>query len=288
MPKEESQQDGCETFVGSGNEGEASASSLSSHESHASLLTNIDMQAPLHRLPPASKEPVGTPSNLSAMEEPDTEPKLGPEARSFHRDANPSMFGAGMIVLRWNFKSELCKTLQVQNVLLEALAEYAKTSASKIDPEQPVATNKYVYAYATFRDDSEGDFKKVLRLTEELMEKHEIANWDVVAFHERKLPSKFHVTMTLEKTWAVKNTLCKCNLLQAPTPPRSPSPGSWLATLLPRNMKNWQAARFICKHTVKREGGWKQQEMVGGDGGVAMEGGSGGDTEEKEMLLCLP
>lgn len=62
--------------------------------------------------------------------------------------------------------------------------------------------------YATFRDDSDGDFEKVLRLTEELLEKHEIANWDVAASRERKLPSKFHtsvVTTTLGKTSAIKS-----------------------------------------------------------------------------------
>ena len=60
---------------------------------------------------------------------------------------------------------------------------------------------------ATFRNDSDGDFEKVLRLTEELMEKHEIANWDVAASRERKLPAKFHtsvVTTTLGKTSAIK------------------------------------------------------------------------------------
>ena len=60
--------------------------------------------------------------------------------------------------------------------------------------------------YATFWNDSDADFVKVLRLTEELMEKHEIANWDVVASRECKLPSKFHESVvTTGKTLAVKS-----------------------------------------------------------------------------------
>ena len=62
--------------------------------------------------------------------------------------------------------------------------------------------------YATFQDDSDGDFKKVLRQTEELMEKHKMANWDEVVSREHKLPSKFHpsvVTTTLGKTLAIKS-----------------------------------------------------------------------------------
>lgn len=68
--------------------------------------------------------------------------------------------------------------------------------------ETPKAT------YATFQEDLKGDFVEVLRLTVELMEKHEIANVDVVASRERKLPLKFHdsvVTTTLGKTSAVRS-----------------------------------------------------------------------------------
>lgn len=62
--------------------------------------------------------------------------------------------------------------------------------------------------YVTFQDDSDGDFEKVLRQTVELMEKHEIANWDVAVSRECKLPSKVHtsvVTTTLGKTSAVRS-----------------------------------------------------------------------------------
>lgn len=62
--------------------------------------------------------------------------------------------------------------------------------------------------YATFWDDSDGDFDKVLRLMEELMETYERACWDVTASRERKLPTKFHesvVTTTLGKTSAIKS-----------------------------------------------------------------------------------
>ncbi len=61
---------------------------------------------------------------------------------------------------------------------------------------------------ATFRDDSDGDFDKVLRLTEELIVKYEIACWDLIMSRERKLPAKFSqsiVITTLGKTSAIKN-----------------------------------------------------------------------------------
>ena len=62
--------------------------------------------------------------------------------------------------------------------------------------------------YATFRDNSDGDFENVLRQTEELMEKHGIANWDLAVSREHKLPSKLNtsvVTTTLGKTSAIKS-----------------------------------------------------------------------------------
>ncbi len=52
--------------------------------------------------------------------------------------------------------------------------------------------------YATFQDDSESDFDKVLKLREELMEKHAPECKPLSKFHE------FVVTTTLEKT-AVKS-----------------------------------------------------------------------------------
>lgn len=147
---------------------------------------------------------------------------------------------------RWSSKSgSVHKILQLLDVVLETLAGFSKTSGqSKIEAD--VQTKKFVFmlltfcklfensdfatkglqsstlcvtdcislietlkaTYATFRDDSKGDFVEVLRLTEELMEKHEIANWDVVVSRERKLPSKFHdsvVTTTLGKTSAVRS-----------------------------------------------------------------------------------
>ncbi len=61
---------------------------------------------------------------------------------------------------------------------------------------------------APFLDDSDGDFDKVLRLTEELMDKYEIACWDLIMSRERKLPAKFSqsiVTTTFGKTSAIKN-----------------------------------------------------------------------------------
>lgn len=41
--------------------------------------------------------------------------------------------------------------------------------------------------YANCQNCSQGDFINVLKLTEERMEKHEIAKWDMVASHECNL-----------------------------------------------------------------------------------------------------
>ena len=57
--------------------------------------------------------------------------------------------------------------------------------------------------FVTFRDDSNGDFAEVLRLTDELMEKHDVTKWDVTQSRKRKLPAKFDdstVTTSLGKT----------------------------------------------------------------------------------------
>lgn len=83
----------------------------------------------------------------------------------------------------------------------------------------------------------------------------------------------FSQTHCANVTFSKPPTLLPIHPNPHPTAPHcSPSPGSWLATLLPRNMKNWQAARFICKHTAKKKreeggGGWKQQEMEGRESG---------------------
>lgn len=71
-------------------------------------------------------------------------------------------------------------------------------------------TETLKFTYVAFQDDSNCDFDKVLRLTEELMAKHDIpvANWDVTTSRERKLPATFHesfVTTTLGKMSAVRS-----------------------------------------------------------------------------------
>lgn len=86
IPEEE--EDGRETLNGSGNASETAAFS----SSHASV--NVSMKADTalhcHRPPPASKETTATPSDLSALEEPATQPKLsafpviGGKPRSFN------------------------------------------------------------------------------------------------------------------------------------------------------------------------------------------------------------
>ncbi|CAM4577289.1 unnamed protein product [Leuciscus chuanchicus] len=90
---------------------------------------------------------------------------------------------------RWSSKSgSVHKILEMLDVFLETLAEYSETSGrTKLDTG----------TLATFRDDSDGDFDKVLRLTEEL-----------IMSREQKLPAKFSqsiVTTTLGKTSAIKN-----------------------------------------------------------------------------------
>ncbi len=61
-----------------------------------------------------------------------------------------------------------------------------------------------------FRDNSEGDFEKVMKLSEELMTKYDISDWDVSSPWKRKLPSKFSdsvITSTLGKTASVKSDM---------------------------------------------------------------------------------
>ncbi len=61
-----------------------------------------------------------------------------------------------------------------------------------------------------FRDNSEGDFEKVMKLSEELMTKYDISEWDVSSPWKRKLPSKFSdsvITSTLGKTASVKSDM---------------------------------------------------------------------------------
>lgn len=63
-------------------------------------------------------------------------------------------------------------------------------------------------SFSTFRDNSGGDFDKVLKLTEEMMIKHDISNWDVSASRQRKLPVKLAdsvVTTSLGKTSSIKS-----------------------------------------------------------------------------------
>ena len=56
-------------------------------------------------------------------------------------------------------------------------------------------------SFSTFRDNSGGVFDKVLMLTEEIMIKHDIGNWDVSASRQRKLP----VNLALGKTSSIKS-----------------------------------------------------------------------------------
>jgi hypothetical protein len=62
-------------------------------------------------------------------------------------------------------------------------------------------------SFSMFRDNSGGDFDKVLKLTEEMMIKHDISHWDVSASRQRKLPVKLAdsvVTSSLRKTSSIK------------------------------------------------------------------------------------
>ncbi len=57
-----------------------------------------------------------------------------------------------------------------------------------------------------FRDNSEGDLKKFMKLSEEPITKHDISEWDVLSSHKRKLPSKFSDSVTT--TLRVKSDIC--------------------------------------------------------------------------------
>ena len=48
-------------------------------------------------------------------------------------------------------------------------------------------------SFSTFRDNSGGDFDKVLKRTEEMMIMHDISNWDVSASRQQKMPVKLAV-----------------------------------------------------------------------------------------------
>ncbi len=56
-----------------------------------------------------------------------------------------------------------------------------------------------------FRDNSEGDLKKFMKLSEEPITKHDISEWDVLSSHKRKLPSKFSDSVIT--TLRVKNDM---------------------------------------------------------------------------------
>uniref|UniRef100_A0A667Y2X2 TTF-type domain-containing protein n=1 Tax=Myripristis murdjan TaxID=586833 RepID=A0A667Y2X2_9TELE len=64
-------------------------------------------------------------------------------------------------------------------------------------------------SFARFRDNSECDFEKVIKLTDELMQKNEITSWDVTAgSRARRLPTKLAesvVTTSLGKSKCVKS-----------------------------------------------------------------------------------
>lgn len=58
-----------------------------------------------------------------------------------------------------------------------------------------------------FRDNTQQDFEKVLKLTQDLMVKHDIHKWDLAASRERKLPSKLSasvITSSLGKSDSIK------------------------------------------------------------------------------------
>lgn len=61
--------------------------------------------------------------------------------------------------------------------------------------------------YVQFRENVQNDFDKVLKLTDELMEKNSISNWDVTSTRVRKLPARLKeslVSCSLGKTTAIK------------------------------------------------------------------------------------
>ena len=62
--------------------------------------------------------------------------------------------------------------------------------------------------FKTFRDNTNGDFDKVIKLTDEIMQKNDITEWDVKKSRERKMPARLSdsvVTTSLGKATTVKS-----------------------------------------------------------------------------------
>lgn len=62
-------------------------------------------------------------------------------------------------------------------------------------------------SFSSYRANSNGDFDKVLKLTDELMRKNDISNWDVTSSRQRQLPARLKdtvVTTSLGKSSSIK------------------------------------------------------------------------------------
>lgn len=82
-------------------------------------------------------------------------------------------------------------------------------------------------SYTQFRNENDA-FDKVMALTDELMNKHEIVRWDIIGSRKRKLPARLantHVDSTLGNSsgppartfpflWRKRSTLCLCSSLK--------------------------------------------------------------------------
>lgn len=144
--------------------------------------------------------------------------------------------------VRWSSKSgSVSKTLQLLDVILESLAEISEESGqikqspcySKFRQRSlsfclwhlsnyltPVTTEFFLMCLrlhwsdriskkrlSKFRENSDGDFDKVLKLTEELNKNH-ISAWDVTSSRQRKMPARLSdtvVTTSLGKASSIKS-----------------------------------------------------------------------------------
>ncbi len=61
-----------------------------------------------------------------------------------------------------------------------------------------------------FRNNSDGEFERIIRLTDDIMKKNDVQNWDIVGARNRKLPARLsdsHVTSTVGRCAVIRRDL---------------------------------------------------------------------------------
>ncbi len=64
--------------------------------------------------------------------------------------------------------------------------------------------------FALFRNNSDGEFERIVRLTDDIMKKNDVQNWDIVGARNRKLPARLsdsHVTSTVGRCAVIRRDL---------------------------------------------------------------------------------